>query len=194
MPRSGKEARDRLRRAALELYAAQGYDGTTTAEIAATARVNHRTFFRHFRDKREVLFGGEDDARETFKHDVVSARADLTPNQVLLHVFQQSAAALQEDAGSAIARLRIIAANPSLRERDLAKGAMLTETLASALRHRGVSTEIATLIAAMGWAAFQQASTYWANDPSQTLGHHLRVAFRHLEEAALTFQPPVETG
>ena len=59
MPRSGEQARRRLQQAALELYRAQGYDRTTTAEIAAQAGVTERTFFRHFADKREVLFDGE---------------------------------------------------------------------------------------------------------------------------------------
>ncbi len=52
--------RRRLQEAALEFYQDGGYDRTTAAEIAAKAGVTGRTFFRHFADKREVLFGGED--------------------------------------------------------------------------------------------------------------------------------------
>jgi len=55
MPRSGAEARDRLERAALELFTERGYDRTTAADIAARAGVTGRTFFRHFADKREVV-------------------------------------------------------------------------------------------------------------------------------------------
>src|ERR1700712_137574 len=58
MPRSGVEARIRLREAALELYLENGYDATTTAQIAERAGVTERTYFRHFADKREVLFDG----------------------------------------------------------------------------------------------------------------------------------------
>ncbi|MFH9244088.1 helix-turn-helix domain-containing protein [Streptomyces lydicus] len=32
----------------MELYRERGFDQTTTAEIAARAGVNERTFFRHF--------------------------------------------------------------------------------------------------------------------------------------------------
>ena len=60
MPRSGAGARDRLERAALELYSERGYDQTTIADIAAEADVTQRTFFRHFTDKREVLFNLQD--------------------------------------------------------------------------------------------------------------------------------------
>ena len=60
MPRNGDEARNRLRHAALELFAENGFDQTTAAQIAARAGVTERTFFRHFPDKREVLFDGQD--------------------------------------------------------------------------------------------------------------------------------------
>src|SRR4051794_24083117 len=51
-------AAGRLRAAAMELYLAQGYEQTTVAEIAERAGVTARTFFRHYADKREVLFSG----------------------------------------------------------------------------------------------------------------------------------------
>ena len=79
MPRSGAEARRRLREAALELYRERGFDQTTAAEIAERAGVNERTFFRHFPDKREVLFDGEADLRAALARAVTEAPAELTP-------------------------------------------------------------------------------------------------------------------
>jgi len=58
MPRNGEEVRKRLQWAALELFRERGYEETTAAEIGAKAGVTERTFFRHFSDKREVLFDG----------------------------------------------------------------------------------------------------------------------------------------
>src|ERR1700712_466964 len=54
------DARERLETAALDLFAENGYEATTVAQIADRAGLNRATFFRHFADKREVLFGGED--------------------------------------------------------------------------------------------------------------------------------------
>ncbi len=48
----------RLVRAAIDLFAEQGYDDTTVAQIAARAGLSKATFFRHFPDKREVLSAG----------------------------------------------------------------------------------------------------------------------------------------
>ena len=58
MGRWEPDARGRLAKAAMTLYADQGFDQTTVAEIAARAGLTERTFFRHFADKREVLFYG----------------------------------------------------------------------------------------------------------------------------------------
>src|SRR5579863_9240790 len=58
MGRWEPDARGRLEQAALELYGERGFDQTTVAEIAERAGLTERTFFRHFADKREVLFSG----------------------------------------------------------------------------------------------------------------------------------------
>ena len=60
MSRWAPDARERLETAALDLFAENGYEETTVAQIADRAGLNRATFFRHFADKREVLFGGED--------------------------------------------------------------------------------------------------------------------------------------
>lgn len=52
-------AAGRLREAAVELFARQGFDQTTAADIAAAAGLNRRTFFRYFPDKRDVVFARE---------------------------------------------------------------------------------------------------------------------------------------
>src|SRR5271156_5447338 len=58
MGRWQPDSRGRLQEAALTLYSERGFDQTTAAQIALRAGLTERTFFRHFADKREVLFGG----------------------------------------------------------------------------------------------------------------------------------------
>jgi AcrR family transcriptional regulator len=50
-----------LKEAALELFAADGFDATSTATIAAQAGVTERTFYRHFPTKEAVLFDDYED-------------------------------------------------------------------------------------------------------------------------------------
>ena len=46
---------------------------TTVAEIAERAGLTERTFFRHFADKREVLFSGAGALQELFVSTVAGA-------------------------------------------------------------------------------------------------------------------------
>ncbi|MEV7043575.1 TetR family transcriptional regulator [Amycolatopsis sp. NPDC051061] len=180
MPRSGAEARRRLQQAALELYGEHGFDRTTTAEIAARAGVNERTYFRHFPDKREVLFDGEADLRDTMTQEVAEAPDGLTPFEVLLRAFRKAARILETNRPFSEPRLAIIAATPALRERELAKHASLSDALAEALRRRGVPGGPAALAAQTGWATFHHAAQAWIDDPAQSLDVHLSQAFDEL--------------
>jgi len=180
VPRSGAEARRRLQQAALELYRERGFDQTTTAEIAARAGVNERTFFRHFPDKREVLFGGEADLRAALVLAVAEAPAGLQPLDILLRAFQKAGRILEDNRPFSEPRLEIIAATPALRERELAKAASLTEGVAEALRQRDVPDRLADLAAQAGWAAFHQAAQGWLDDSAQSLDAYLLQAFDDL--------------
>ncbi|MEU1948773.1 MULTISPECIES: TetR family transcriptional regulator [unclassified Streptomyces] len=186
MPRSGLEARRRLQQAALELYRERGFDQTTTAEIAARAGVNERTFFRHFPDKREVLFHGEADLRAALMRSVAEAPDGLQPLEILLCAFREAGRILEENRPFSEPRLEVIAKTPALRERELAKAASLTEAVAEALRQRGVADRLAGLAAQTGWAAFHQAAGAWIDDPSQNLDAHLSRAFDDLRALSAT--------
>ena len=69
----GADARGRLQQAALELYGERGFEQTTVAEIAERAGLTERTFFRHFADKREVLFSGAGALQELLVSTVAGA-------------------------------------------------------------------------------------------------------------------------
>ncbi|WIB63014.1 TetR/AcrR family transcriptional regulator [Curtobacterium sp. MCBD17_040] len=184
MPRSGAAARQRLQQAALELYTEIGYDSTTTAQIADRAGVNHRTLFRHFPDKREVLFDGEDALAASLAEAVRNAPDAATPMQALHTAFRASAHVLEANEASGARRLRVIAATPALAERDLAKGAAVASVLAEALRARGTSDEEAGLASVVGWATFHRAASLWLTGPERPLTVHIDEAFDLL--AALT--------
>jgi AcrR family transcriptional regulator len=154
-------ARDRLEHAALELYAERGFDQTTVAEIAARAGLTERTFFRHFADKREVLFGGAGALQETLVTAVAGAADSLTPIEALADGLEAAARVLQERRAYALKRQAVIAANAELQERELIKLASLAAALAEALRRRGVTDPQASLTAELGIAAFKIAFLRW---------------------------------
>jgi AcrR family transcriptional regulator len=161
MPRSGAPARARLREAALELYGERGYDATTTAEIAARAGVTERTYFRHFADKREVLFDGETQLLDVMTAAIASAQDERSPLALVLGAYTAAIPLFVAGRSVAERRAKIIATSPALRERAHSKSAALTQALIGALEERGIPEPTARLAARAGAAIFECASRAW---------------------------------
>jgi AcrR family transcriptional regulator len=172
----------------LELYQERGFDQTTAAEIAARAGVNERTFFRHFPDKREVLFNGEADLRAALMQAVAEAPDGPEPFEVLLYAFRKSARNLENNRPFSEPRWKVIAVTPALRERELAKHASLTDATAEALRQRGLGDGLAALAARTGWATYQHAVQAWIDNPAQNLDAHLLRTFDDLRALSTTLR------
>ena len=166
MPRDGTRARTRLRQAALQLYRQRGYERTTTAQIAEHAGVTERTYFRHFADKREVLFDGEAELRAILVDAIAAAPADLSPLRVVVRALTAAVPLLIANRPIAEQRAEIIAVTPALQERAYAKTAALIDALADALIHRGVTPPTARLVTKVAMAAFEHANGQWAADPT----------------------------
>jgi AcrR family transcriptional regulator len=179
--------RERLVRAALELFAEQGYDATTVSEIARRAGgLSKMTFFRHFTDKREVLFAGQDTTSQLLADAIDAVPGPVTPLQAV-------AAGLDAIAGLhpnnrrefAVRLLAVIVGNPELRERAAFKRIALTEALTAALEKRGVPGLTAGLAADLGIRAYYRGYQQWAGSPGeQTLTDFARQSLGELLAAS----------
>jgi AcrR family transcriptional regulator len=153
--------------AAFALYGERGFDETTVAEIAERAGLTERTFFRHFADKREVLFAGADALQELLVGTVAKAPGSLAPIDAAAAGLEAAGALMQEGGQLARQRQAIIAASVELQERELIKLASLASALAMALRRRGVEDPIASLTAEAGIAVFKVAFERYVGDTDQ---------------------------
>jgi AcrR family transcriptional regulator len=163
MGRWEPNSRGRLQEAALALFAERGFDQTTAAEIAARAGLTERTFFRHFADKREVLFGGAGLLEERILAGVIGAPVAAGPLEAMSQGLDSAAQMLGETRRDlACHRQAVIAANPELRERELAKLAHYAAAITTALRDRGVNEQQANLAAETGMTVLRLAMQWWA--------------------------------
>jgi AcrR family transcriptional regulator len=96
MVRWEPDSRGRLEKAALELYGERGFENTTVAEIAARAGLTERTFFRHYTDKREVLFWGAGALQELLVNAVADAPAVASPIDAVAAALETAGAMLQQ--------------------------------------------------------------------------------------------------
>ncbi|MEV0232702.1 TetR family transcriptional regulator [Nonomuraea sp. NPDC050786] len=168
MGRWEPNARGRLEQAAMELYTERGFEQTTVAEIAKRAGLTERTFFRHFADKREVLFSGSRTLQQHLEDAVAGAPDATAPIDAIAGALEAAAALLQERRDRARQRQAIIAAHAELRERELIKLARLAAALADALRRRGVTDPAADLAAEAGIAVFRIAFERWVSASAQS--------------------------
>jgi AcrR family transcriptional regulator len=180
MAGSRKDVRLRLQRAALELYSERGFDRTTAADIAALAGVTERTYFRHFPDKREVLFGGEAPLQAALIQAVLTAPAGLPPLPALLAAFLSVTPLFEEDRAGKVLRHRIISSTPELQERELIKLAHLTEAITQALAQRAVPPGQAALAAGCGTAVLRRARLQWLEGSQRDYPTLLTDAFTEL--------------
>jgi AcrR family transcriptional regulator len=157
-------ATDRLRVAALELYVERGFEQTTVGEIAKSVGLTERTFFRHFADKKEVLFDGEDQLQKAFVAAVDAAPAG-PPFDLIAAALTTTAEFFGEERRTwSRQRNQVIQANQPLKERELLKLASLATALAGALRERGVADPAATLAAQTCVTIFSVAFVRWITD------------------------------
>ena len=160
------DARGRLERAAFELFAEQGFAATTVPEITARAGLTTRTFFRHFADKREVFFAG-DEIPDLARALIASAPADVDPVDLLERGLRQVACD-RFDGRWAEVRLRreLVLADPSLRERDAKKRDDLVAVIRPGLVARGVDPLEAALLAELTVVVLHVALEAWLDHPT----------------------------
>ncbi|MFA3878062.1 helix-turn-helix domain-containing protein [Streptomyces sp. MMCC 100] len=169
MGRWEPNARGRLEQAALELYAERGYEQTPVAEITKRAGLTERTFFRHFADKREVLFAGSGRLAELCVGAVAAAPTTATPMEAVAAALDAAAGVFEERGDLVGRRQSVIDANAELRERELIKLASLSDALADALRDRGVDELTARLTAEAAIAVLKVAFRRWIDGGQERL-------------------------
>ena len=164
MARWQPNASERLVVAALELFEERGYEHTTVIEIAERAGLTKSTFFRHFQDKREVLFGG-DTMTGLLVEGIAAAPATATPYEAVAHALDAAGREAFTPAHREFSARRraVIATNPELQEREALKGLGLTASMTDALKRRGVPDLTSCVAAELGALALKIAYERWSD-------------------------------
>jgi AcrR family transcriptional regulator len=113
--RAGKKAkvRDAILRAAVDLFERRGFERTTVDEIAATAEVSTRTFFRYFPTKEAVMFPYHAAYVERFRRLLRESRGD-SPLETVQRALARMTDEYTAARGEHLRHQRIIGASPAL--------------------------------------------------------------------------------
>jgi AcrR family transcriptional regulator len=162
-------AGERIAQAAIDLFSERGFENTTVAEISERAGVTRRTFFRHFADKRDVVFGGYGQLAETVAVVVAAAPPASSTMVVLRSGLRVLADGVFAGQQLRVRTLRgIIRADASLRERDEHKNAVIAAAGEQAFRERGFDEVESRLASGLGVLALAVALDLWIDAPDGT--------------------------
>ncbi len=161
--------RDRILRSAQRLFADQGYDATTTRDIARTANIAAGTLFNYFPTKDAIVASWArqalDDATEAFDleaSDVSGLEEDLFSFVALglrkLKLMRKHLPALLETSLSPLVT-HDAGDGPSLRVAQL-------EVVAKLAAKHGHG-EISTVALQMYWSLYAGLLTFWSQDESR---------------------------
>lgn len=152
-----------MQEAALGLFGERGYARVTAAEVAERAGLTERTFFRHFADKREVLFDGNG-LGDLLAAAVADAPEGVAPVEAVVAGLEAVAAVFEGRREAVARRARVVEAHPELRERELAKLASWSKALEGVLVGRGQPEPDAMLLAEVSVAVFRVAYRRWLEE------------------------------
>jgi AcrR family transcriptional regulator len=131
--------RARIAAAAFELFAAQGYDGTTVDAVAERAGIARRTFFRYFRSKDDVIFP-DHDALLAAVNEHLAAQAEASAVEAICGGVRLVFRSYVTDPLVSVQRYRLTRSVDALRDRELASVRRYERAFSRYVRERLVST------------------------------------------------------
>jgi AcrR family transcriptional regulator len=151
--RKKQKTRDTIIKVARKLFAEQGYEQTTIAEIAEIAEVSPRTIFAYFSSKEDILFYDLIEIQERLAQ-ALRERHEGTTALDALHEF--IVGLLTPDSAQAL-RKRIVASDETLQRNERARYGPLEQLMAEAIAedlHAGPGDIRPKIAAAAMFAAF----------------------------------------
>ena len=165
MGRWEPNARGRLARAALVLSAQKGYETTTVAEIAASAGVTERTFYRYFADKADALFPDNTQLLVRLAEVVTDAfSAAHNPLDAALAAVRELATYASQEPERTLLNAQVLPAVPTLAGREFLRQRQTADAMSEALSRSGVPALDAQLAAETALGVWRVAVTAWARD------------------------------
>ncbi|GAA3604528.1 TetR/AcrR family transcriptional regulator [Kineosporia mesophila] len=183
--RKQRQARERIVRAAEELFHEHGFDAVSVSDIAERAEVGRTTFFRHFGNKQEVAFSREQELLDSLTHADLgdTSRRTGTVREALAQlqpIVLNLCARIATDSESYVRHFELIERNPELQAREAIKTQQAANLFSALLTRQGYEQAVATLSGQVALACYQSARRL-SGDP-RTLVDDARQAFDRLLE------------
>lgn len=152
-----QRTRRQIRRSAMQLFAAHGFDGVTTLQVAEAAGVSPATVFNYFATKEDLFFGQVEELETTLTELVAGTPAGASILTALQgHVlYELTAGRATTDPPAVLSFHSILADSPSLKAREAEIYERRVTVLRSALTAAG-QDELTAAVAAREYVAAEQ--------------------------------------
>jgi AcrR family transcriptional regulator len=158
------ERRRCIEAAAIDLFEANGYDGTTIEDIAAGADIAPRTFFYYFPTKEDVVLADYAARLDQITRELGQRPRQEPPWTALRRAFVIVAADYTSERDELVRRFAIMADNPPVYARSLQLQAGWENTLAEVLTDRaesGTDDVLPRLMASAALACMRSSLQHW---------------------------------
>jgi AcrR family transcriptional regulator len=175
--------RNSLLEAALNLFSANGYDETTTDQIAESAGLSPRTFFRYFPTKESVLFFGEYDFIDAVSGVYLAQPEEMSDFEAMANSFALLAPGLKRIRKRIAQYHEAVASSLVLLGRERRNHAANTETVAKVIADRRrlpTPDDECRLLASIGMLLMERALNQWLTAPGRGLDDIIRQEFAAL--------------
>ncbi|WGD36875.1 TetR/AcrR family transcriptional regulator [Lysinibacter sp. HNR] len=196
MGRWKDDPQGRLGAAAFTLFTTQGFQETTAAQIAASAGLHERSFFRHFKDKRDVVFLGWDGVVAKVLDAMVTTPSDVTALDTVVSAMKDHCRRIDATPDLARTRFHLIMENPVLDDYNTVKHLGLATEMAEILAKRGENLASAELLCQAVVLTFRQTVRAWTkNEEPGPLAELLEHRFTALRQLMVFSEPcPDQAG
>src|SRR3954470_7099817 len=175
--------RARAERAALDLFAARGFENVTSDEVADSAGISRRTFFRYFATKADAVWG--DFAGHVARLEGLLAATD--PGRPVLAAICAAYVDVNDYPASELPllreRMQLILREPALLAHSQLRYAEVDRVVAGYVARRtGAAPDdlVPRLVAASTRAAATTAFEAWLADELTSLARHLHHSFEEI--------------
>jgi AcrR family transcriptional regulator len=155
--------------AAIDLFAAKGFEETTIDEIVDAAGSSRRTFFRHFESKRDLIAHPVVSYGASLTKAIESCPAKSSPAELFRHVVLEVAQRTVSDTRTRQV-MEISAKYPAAREAQLSRVAEVQDRVAEAFARRCKGEFTAHVLAGLTLSALSLAYRAWFSEGKKDIG------------------------
>jgi mycofactocin system transcriptional regulator len=158
--------------AALDLFAARGFEQTTMDDIATALGIGRRTLFRYFGSKNDLVWGDFDWVLARLREDLAATDPELPLMDALRVAVVASNTYPDAELPELRIRMTLITTVPALQAHSMLRYTEWREVIAGFAAQRTGAAHDALLPTAVGYAALAASAAafaYWVARPAASL-------------------------